>query len=60
MGYYSYENPYKPTFPGQEKFKGRIVHPQQWDEDCDKQIKDIVVTNTFHRCRHALTNKTIR
>ena len=46
MGYYSYENPYKPNFPGQEKFKGRIVHPQQWDEDCDKQIKDRVA-NTF-------------
>jgi len=39
MGYYSYENPYKPNFPGQEKFGGKIVHPQQWDAECDKLIK---------------------
>ena len=43
MGYYSYENPHQPTFPGQEKYQGRIVHPQLWDEDCDKQIKDAKV-----------------
>ena len=45
MGYYSYENPHQPTFPGQEKYQGRIVHPQLWDEDCDKQIKDAKVVN---------------
>ena len=39
MGYYSYENPNRPQFPGQERFKGRIVHPQMWDKECDEQIK---------------------
>lgn len=43
MGYYSYENPHQPTFPGQDRFQGRIVHPQLWDEDCDQQIKDAKV-----------------
>ena len=43
MGYYSYENPHQPTFPGQDRFQGKIVHPQLWDEDCDQQIKDAKV-----------------
>ena len=38
-GYYSYENPYQPKFPGQGKFRGPIVHPQKWTEE---QSKDIV------------------
>ena len=45
MGYYSYENPYRPTFPGQENFQGKIVHPQMWDSECDELIKDAKV---FH------------
>merc|ERR1712223_184738 len=32
-GYYSYETPYEPKFPGQERFPGPIVHPQKWTED---------------------------
>ena len=30
MGYYSYESPFEPTFPGQHSFQGPIVHPQKW------------------------------
>jgi len=37
-GYYSYENPYEPKFPGQERFPGPIVHPQKWTEEHDKAI----------------------
>jgi len=37
-GYYSYENPYEPKFPGQERFPGPIVHPQKWTEEHDKTI----------------------
>ena len=37
-GYYSYENPYQPHFPGQENFIGPIVHPQKWNEEHDQQI----------------------
>ena len=43
MGYYSYESPHTPAFPGQERFKGRIVHPQHWDSQCDEQIKNAKV-----------------
>ena len=40
MGYYSYETPHTPALPGQERFRGRIVHPQQWSSDCDQEIKN--------------------
>ena len=29
-GYFSYETPYEPKFPGHENFPGPIVHPQKW------------------------------
>jgi len=38
-GYYSYETPYEPVFPGQEKFPGTIVHPQRWSAEHDDLIK---------------------
>ena len=37
-GYYSYETPYEPGFPGQKDFKGTVIHPQKWTEEHDKQI----------------------
>ena len=42
-GYYSYENPYQPNFPGQQNFSGPIIHPQFWDEDLDYSNKTIAV-----------------
>jgi monooxygenase len=42
-GYYSYENPYAPQFPGQDRFTGQIVHPQLWPEDLDYAGKRVVV-----------------
>ena len=42
-GYYSYEGGYTPEFPGAERFKGRIVHPQKWPEDLDYAHKQVVV-----------------
>ena len=42
-GYYNYESGYTPEFPGLEKFKGRIVHPQQWTPDIDYADKQVVV-----------------
>lgn len=42
-GYYRYEAGYTPVFPGQENFKGRIVHPQKWTEDIDHANKNVVV-----------------
>ena len=42
-GYYDYAAGYTPEFPGIERFKGRIVHPQQWTEDIDYKGKKVVV-----------------
>ncbi|MEC3920552.1 flavin-containing monooxygenase [Nocardia sp. CDC160] len=42
-GYYDYDNGYRPAFPGEENFRGRIVHPQHWPEDLDYRGKRVVV-----------------
>ena len=42
-GYYDYDGGYMPTFPGAERFKGRLVHPQQWPQDLDYAGKRVVV-----------------
>jgi cyclohexanone monooxygenase len=42
-GYYSYEEGHRPTWPGQEEFAGRIVHPQFWPDDLDWRDKRIAV-----------------
>jgi monooxygenase len=42
-GYYDYAAGYTPEFPGIERFKGRIVHPQSWTEDIDYKGKKVVV-----------------
>ena len=42
-GYYDYEAGYLPQFPGVERFKGRVVHPQKWTDDIDYKGKQVVV-----------------
>jgi len=42
-GYYSYRHGHTPEFEGRERFKGPIVHPQQWPEDLDYRGKHVVV-----------------
>lgn len=42
-GYYNYETPYRPEFPGEEAYQGQIIHPQHWPEDLDYEAKKIVV-----------------
>ena len=42
-GYYDYDTGHAPTFPGQERFQGELVHPQFWPEDLDHAGKKIVV-----------------
>jgi cation diffusion facilitator CzcD-associated flavoprotein CzcO len=42
-GYYKYSEGYTPEFPGTERFKGRIVHPQKWTDDIDYAGKRVVV-----------------
>ena len=42
-GYYDYENGYTPDWPGVERFRGKIIHPQKWPNDLDYTNKRIVV-----------------
>jgi cation diffusion facilitator CzcD-associated flavoprotein CzcO len=42
-GYYNYDEPYTPAFPGIEAFKGEVVHPQHWPESLDYAGKRVVV-----------------
>jgi cation diffusion facilitator CzcD-associated flavoprotein CzcO len=42
-GYYDYDAGYRPTWPGEEDFTGRIVHPQFWPENLDYSGKRIAV-----------------
>ena len=43
QGYYNHQAGYRPPFPGEENFKGPIIHPQQWPEDLDYTGKQMVV-----------------
>lgn len=42
-GYYNYDSGYLPEFPGYDKFKGKLIHPQHWPEDYDYAGKKVVV-----------------
>ncbi len=42
-GYYNYAQGYTPELAGRERFRGRIVHPQQWTPDIDYAGKRVVV-----------------
>ena len=42
-GYYRYDSGYQPVFPGQDLFRGTLIHPQQWPDDLDWTGKRIVV-----------------
>ena len=42
-GYYHYDAGHTPDFPGVARFRGTVVHPQQWPEDLDYTGKNVVV-----------------
>jgi cation diffusion facilitator CzcD-associated flavoprotein CzcO len=42
-GYYSYGEPYRPHFEGEEDFEGLMFHPQFWPEDLDYKGKRVIV-----------------
>jgi cation diffusion facilitator CzcD-associated flavoprotein CzcO len=42
-GYYRYDAGYTPHFDGRERFRGRIVHPQDWPDDLDWTGRRVVV-----------------
>ncbi len=42
-GYYSYKKGHTPEFVGRERFKGMVIHPQDWPTDLDYAGKRVVV-----------------
>ena len=42
-GYYRYSAGYTPEFEGVDRFKGRLVHPQQWSDDVAYEGKRVLV-----------------
>lgn len=42
-GYYSYKQGFTPEFIGRDRFKGTIVHPQEWPLNLDYAGKRVVV-----------------
>jgi monooxygenase len=42
-GYYRYDEGYTPDFPGTERFRGPLIHPQHWPDDFDHAGKRVVV-----------------
>ena len=42
-GYYRYDEGFSPHFPGVERFRGPVIHPQHWPEDLDYRGKRVVV-----------------
>jgi monooxygenase len=42
-GYYRYDEPYAPRFPGAEHFEGQIIHPQHWPEGLEWAGRRVVV-----------------
>jgi monooxygenase len=42
-GYYRYDEGFNPSFPGQERFGGPILHPQYWPADLDYAGKHVLV-----------------
>ena len=42
-GYYRYDRGHAPAFPGQDRFRGRIIHPQFWPADYDHAGQRVVV-----------------
>lgn len=42
-GYYRYDLGYTPDFPGRQRFRGDIIHPQHWPQGYDYDGKRLVV-----------------
>src|SRR5689334_1816034 len=42
-GYYDYAQGYRPTWPGEADYQGKIVHPQAWPDDLDYAGKRVAV-----------------
>jgi cation diffusion facilitator CzcD-associated flavoprotein CzcO len=42
-GFYDYAAGYTPALAGRERFRGRVVHPQEWTDDIEYEGKRVVV-----------------
>jgi cation diffusion facilitator CzcD-associated flavoprotein CzcO len=42
-GYYSYREGFTPEFPGRDRFRGEVIHPQKWTNDVSYSGKRVVV-----------------
>ncbi|RMI31349.1 flavin-containing monooxygenase [Nocardia stercoris] len=42
-GYYRYDEGYTPEFPGRDRFRGTVVHPQHWPADLDYTGQRVVI-----------------
>ncbi|MEI8160257.1 MAG: NAD(P)/FAD-dependent oxidoreductase [Actinomycetes bacterium] len=42
-GYYRYGEGFTPEFPGRERFRGEVIHPQKWTNDVSYSGKRVVV-----------------
>jgi monooxygenase len=42
-GYYRYDEGYTPPFEGIDRYRGTVVHPQQWPEELDYAGRHVVV-----------------
>jgi cation diffusion facilitator CzcD-associated flavoprotein CzcO len=43
QGYYNHAKPYRPRWEGIDRFRGVVVHPQQWPDDLDLTDRRVVV-----------------
>ncbi|MEI4278690.1 UNVERIFIED_ORG: NAD(P)/FAD-dependent oxidoreductase [Bacillus sp. AZ43] len=43
QGYYDHSRPHRPQWEGLDRFRGQVVHPQQWPVDLDYAGKRVVV-----------------
>ena len=43
QGYYNHSEPHQPQWEGLDRFRGVVVHPQQWPDDLDHAGKRVVV-----------------
>jgi cation diffusion facilitator CzcD-associated flavoprotein CzcO len=43
QGYYRHAQGYTPQWPGMDRYRGQIVHPQTWPEDLDYAGKRVLV-----------------
>jgi cation diffusion facilitator CzcD-associated flavoprotein CzcO len=43
QGYYRHSQGYTPEWPGMDRFRGKIVHPQTWPDDLDYADQEVLV-----------------